>query len=262
MPSPSDISAIETQYQTQLSLLWQPLGASPIMAYHAQRQVKTASIIKLPILTYTALQVEQGHLTWEHRLDLPSNPVGGMGILKLMDKGLQPTIRDVATLMTVISDNTATNMLIDVLGIDNINQHIQAVGMTHTHLNRKVFAPNTPACLPWGLGVTTAYDVVHLLTLIASGRLGNAATNQWLRQTLAAQQDRVGIPRALPVGWHYAGKTGSDEDLKNDCGILTTPQGDVVVVACFAQELADAPHTADHPGLQAIIATTRTIIGS
>jgi len=185
-----------------------------------------------------------------------------MGILKLMDKGLQPTIRDVATLMTVISDNTATNMLIDVLGIDHINQHIQAIGMTHTRLNRKVFAPNTPECLPWGLGVTTAHDVGTLLTHIATGQLGNTATNQWLRHTLATQQDRVSFPRALPVGWHYAGKTGSDEDLKNDCGIITTPHGGIIVAACFAQQLADAPHTADHPGLQAIIAATRTIIGS
>ena len=262
MPSPSSLATLEAHYHAQLSVLWQPLGGPPLLTYHADRRVKTASIIKLPILTYTALQVEQGHLAWEQRLDLPSDPVGGMGILKLMDAGLQPTLRDVATLMTVVSDNTATNMLIDLLGIDAINQHIHAVGMHHTRLNRKVFAPNTPECLPWGLGVTTAHDVVLLLTQIATGQLGNSATNQWLHRTLAAQQDRVGFPRALPTGWHYAGKTGSDDDLKNDCGILTSPSGERFVAACFAQELADAPHTADHPGLQAIIATTRTIIGS
>ncbi len=257
-----DFAHIETRFATQLSVLWQPLNGAPAISYHAQRPVKTASIIKLPILTYTALLVDQGVLSWEQRLNLPVDPVGGMGILKLMDAGLQPTIRDVATLMTVISDNTATNMLIDILGIDNINQHIQSLGMQSTRLNRKVFAPNTPACLPWGLGVTTAEDVVRLLTHIATGQIGTPATNQWLRQLLAAQQDRVGFPRALPAGWHYAGKTGSDEDLKNDCGIITTASGETIVAACFAQELADAPHTADHPGLHAIIATVHTIIGS
>jgi len=71
MPSPSSLTALESHYHTQLSVLWQPLGAPPFLSYHADRRVKTASIIKLPILTYTALQVEQGHLAWEQRLDLP-----------------------------------------------------------------------------------------------------------------------------------------------------------------------------------------------
>lgn len=246
------LRSLEGQYKAQISLLWQPLDGTPI-AYHADRLVKTASIIKLPILVHAALLVDAGQLGWEQRVPLdPSAVVPGMGVLRYLDAGINPTLRDLCVLMTIISDNTATNMLIDMLGIDQINARIIALGMTQTRLNRKVFSPNTPECLPWGLGVTTARDTVHLLREIATGRIGTTATNQFLRDTLARQLDRVGFPRGIPAGWSYAGKTGSDDDLRNDCGILTAPDGTQVIAACFVQELAEAPSSVDHPGLKAL----------
>ena len=246
------LRSLEGQYKAQISLLWQPLDGTPI-AYHADRLVKTASIIKLPILVHAALLVDAGHLDWNQRIPLDATSVvPGMGVLRFLDAGIAPTIRDVCVLMTIISDNTATNMLIDMLGIEKINARIRTLGMTQTRLNRKVFAANTPDCLPWGLGVTTARDTVHLLHEIATGRIGTTATNQFLRDTLARQLDRVGFPRGIPAGWSYAGKTGADDDLRNDCGILTAPDGTQVIAACFVQELAESPSSVDHPGLKAL----------
>ncbi|MFM2308114.1 MAG: hypothetical protein RLY87_234 [Chloroflexota bacterium] len=246
------LRSLEGQYKAQISLLWQPINGTPI-AYHADRQVKTASIIKLPILVHAALLVDAGQLDWDERVALAtSDVVPGMGVLRYLDAGIKPTLRDLCVLMTIISDNTATNMLIDMFGIDTINDRIKNLGMAHTRLNRKVFSPNTPDCLPWGLGVTTARDTVHLLTEIANGHIGIPATNQFLRDTLARQLDRVGFPRGIPAGWSYAGKTGSDDDLRNDCGILTAPNGTQVIAACFVQELAESPSTVDHPGLRAL----------
>lgn len=255
------IRNLEGQFHAQISMLWQPLNDEPAVAYHADRPVKTASIIKLPILIHAALLVESGQLSWDQRLPLSGMRSPGMGILKVLDDGLQPTVRDVAVLMTVISDNTATNMLIDLFGIDQINQRIQALGMHHTRLNRKVFAPNTEGCLPWGLGVTTARDVVHVLTAIANGQIGNTATSRFLQETLAKQQDRVGFPRGLPAGWSYAGKTGSDDDLRNDCAIVTSPDGRRYVCACFVQDMSEQPSTVDHPGLQALGQVMQIMIG-
>jgi len=255
------IRSLEGQFHAQISMLWQPLNDEPAVAYHADRPVKTASIIKLPILIHAALLVESGQLSWDQRLPLSGTRSPGMGILKVLDDGLHPTLRDVAVLMTVISDNTATNMLIDLLGIDQINQRIQSLGMHSTRLNRKVFAPNTEECLPWGLGVTTARDVVHVLSAIAHGQIGNAETSRFLHETLAKQQDRVGFPRGLPASWSYAGKTGSDDDLRNDCAILTAPDGRQYICACFVQELAEQPSTVDHPGLQALGQIVRIMIG-
>jgi beta-lactamase class A len=247
------IRSIEAHHKSAISLLWQPLDGMPATGYNAERQVKTASVIKLPILVHVALLVESGALSWEQRLPLSdSDHTPGAGVLKLMNAGLQPSLRDLAVLMMVISDNTATNMLIDLLGIDAINQRIQSLGLSQTRLNRKVFAPNTPDCLPWGLGVTSPRDIVQLLTAIVRGEIGNSTTNQFIRETLAGLQDRAGLPRGLPRNWLYAGKTGSDDDLRNDCGIITRPDGSHIVVACFVQSLDEAPSTADHPGLVAL----------
>ena len=247
------IRSIEAQHKSSISLLWQPLDGMPATSYNAERQVKTASVIKLPILVHLALLVERGAHSWEQRLPLSDcDRTPGAGVLKLLTAGLQPTLRDLAVLMMVISDNTATNLLIDLLGIDSINQRIQTLGLSQTRLHRKVFAPNTPECLPWGLGVTSPRDIVHLLTAIVRGEIGNSTTNQFIRDTLASLQDRAGLPRGLPHDWHYAGKTGSDEDLRNDCGIITRPDGSHIIVACFVQSLAEAPSTADHPGLVAL----------
>jgi beta-lactamase class A len=85
-----------------------------------------------------------------------------------------------------------------------------------------------------------------------TGQIGTPETNLFLRDTLAHQLDRVGFPRGMPRGWTYAGKTGSDDDLRNDCGILTAPDGSIVIAACFVQELAEAPSSVDHPGLKAL----------
>jgi len=246
------LRSLEGQYKAQISLLWQPIDGAPI-AYHADRQVKTASIIKLPILVHAALLVDAGQLDWNQRISLaPADVVPGMGVLRYLDAGINPTLRDLCVLMTIISDNTATNMLIDMLGIEKINHRIKSLAMPHTRLNRKVFSPNTPDCLPWGLGVTTPRDTVHLLHEIAIGHIGTPETNQFLRDTLARQLDRVGFPRGIPAGWTYAGKTGSDDDLRNDCGILTAPNGAHVIAACFVQELAESPSSVDHPGLKAL----------
>lgn len=249
----STLRSLEGQYKAQISLLWHPVGGTPI-GYHADRPVKTASIIKLPILVHAALLVDAGQLSWDQRVPLAaSDVVPGMGVLRYLDAGVAPTLRDLCVLMTIISDNTATNMLIDMLGIAEINTRIETLGMTQTRLNRKVFAPNTPACLPYGLGVTSARDTVRLLAAIVDGSIGTAETNRFLLETLAQQLDRVGFPRGIPTGWSYAGKTGSDDDLRNDCGILTAPDGSIVLAACFVQELAPAPSNADHPGLRALI---------
>ena len=255
------LRSIEGQYKAKISLLWQPIGGTPT-GYHADRQVKTASIIKLPILVHAAQRVDAGTLAWEQRIPLSATDiVPGMGVLRYLDAGLSPTLRDLCVLMTIISDNTATNMLIDTLGIAEINTCIQTLGMTQTRLNRKVFAANTPDCLPWGLGVTTPRDTVHLLERIATGQIGSPSTNQFLRETLALQLDRVGFPRGIAPGWTYTGKTGSDDDLRNDCGILTAPDGTVVCAACFVQELAPAPSSVDHPGLRALIDVAALMTG-
>jgi beta-lactamase class A len=228
------------------------LTSGVVRAQDADQPRKSASIIKLPILVHAALTVAEGAARWDERVALGAERAGGMGVLKLLDAGLALTLRDLVTLMTVISDNTATNLVIERFGAAAINARIRALDLPQTTLFRPVFAPDTAASAAYGLGVTTARETGTLLARVARRELGDPATADLLLGLLAAQQDRVGIPRGLPAGWRYAGKTGSDTDLRNDAAIVTAPDGRQHVVTIFCQPLPPLPGGVDHPGLLAI----------
>src|SRR6056297_2276688 len=98
-----------------------------------------ASIIKLTILWELFARIDRGEIqVSEKRQLLDSVKVGGFGILKNLDEGLDLTIHDLATLMITLSDNVATNMLIDELGMDSINKKVRELGLIHTQLKRKM----------------------------------------------------------------------------------------------------------------------------
>src|SRR6202041_3388939 len=122
--------------------------------------VQTASVIKLAILLDAAEQIRSGKATLEERLVLAKpNQVEGSGVLGILDTPLALTLRDTLTLMVVLSDNTATNMAIDRLGLAHIDATLRAAGLKNTYLYKKVFVPANgpmPADQPkFGLGKTT-----------------------------------------------------------------------------------------------------------
>ncbi|MFZ5966052.1 MAG: serine hydrolase [Bacillota bacterium] len=118
-----------------------------------------ASIIKLPILWEALKQVEEGKRTLQDIVILQnSDKVGGCGVLPILHEGLALTLEDLLFLMTDISDNTATNMLIDVLGLENINRRIQSLGMKDTKLARKLMI-----IIPGVYNYTCAFDVANIL---------------------------------------------------------------------------------------------------
>ncbi len=256
------IAARETEYGATISFTAHDLNSDARIARGGDRRCASASIIKLPILVHLALAAAEGQIDWHERLSLAaSDKVPGYGILRNLDADLALSMRDLATLMTALSDNTASNMLIDRLGIDAINARTRALGLATTTLHRKVYMPNTPAMLPYGLGVTTTDEIVQLLMLIERQHLGTPAASELVLTLLAAQQDRAGIPRSLPDGWYYAGKTGSDSDLRNDCGIISGPVGEHYALAIFCQQLPHTPATVDHSGWRLIGAITAALLG-
>jgi beta-lactamase class A len=256
-PSPlhNAIAEIERESGGEISLAMRDLQTGRTVAYHADRMVMTASVIKLPILVHVALAVREGSLSWETELKLTEEEiVGGSGVLNVLTPGLSLTLRDVCTLMTVVSDNTATNMVIEHLGVEAINRRMRSLGLPRTTLNRKSYSADTPSllCTKYGLGVTTPNEMLRLLTRLANGTLGDAETSADILSLLAKQQYRDGIPRLLPADWKYAGKTGSVNPVRNDVGVVTAPDGRRFALAIFVQKLPVVLWTADNPGLLAI----------
>ncbi len=252
MISQDALMQLERACGGQLNFVFHNLQTGTIMSQRPQHKVKTASVIKLPLLVHVALSVHEGVLRWNTLLTLTDQvKSAGTGILNGMTAGVQLPLHDVCYLMTVLSDNTATDMLIDYIGIEPVNQRMQQLGFAQTILFKKAYVPDTSASVPYGMGVTTAHEMAALLAQIANATLGNVKATDEIYAMLLAQQDRTAIPRYLPAGWQYAGKSGSMPDVRNDVGIVTAPDGRRFVLALFCQQL-QVQWTVDDAGLVAL----------
>ena len=192
------------------------------------RRFPAASTIKLAILVAFFRTVEEGRLDpIEPRMVDSGATVPGSGVLTWMSSGLALPLADLAYLMVAVSDNTAANLLLDAVGFAGVRQTIADLGMTATELNRRFLgrapAPGEPD------NVTSAADLVTLLTAIAVDTAAGPAGCARMRALLALQQDRDRLARRLPPGVAFAGKSGSLPGLAHDAGLLTTPAGSLAI---------------------------------
>ncbi len=165
-------------YAAQLTAGPQPAHE---VAIDADEPVQTASVIKLAILYNAMVDVREGKASWDEKLTLkPGDPVGGSGMLHFFDTPLTVTLKDVLTMMVIVSDNTATNMAIDRFGVDAVNARVESLGLKNTHLYKKVMKPATGP-LPedyakFGLGKTTAREMAELMEQIGECHLRRAGS--------------------------------------------------------------------------------------
>lgn len=247
------VERIEAESGGLLAFAFQDLQTGAQQFYRAEHRCQTASVIKFPMLVHVALSVLEGTLDWNEKLTLTAEEkVGGSGILTSLTVGTEWTLRDLCVLMTIVSDNTATNMIIERLGVEPINARIRALGLPLTTLYRKSYAPDTEASREYGLGMTTPQEMLTLLTALAEGRIGSPEVGQDLLKMMEGQHYRDGIPRYLPEGWKYAGKTGSVNAVRNDVAVVTAPDSRRFALALFCQQLQKILWTADNPALIAL----------
>ncbi len=257
----SSIIEIEKDLGFDIHIAACDLLTSDIFQYRSDERCKTASVIKLPILVHAALLVEEGKLSWDEQLELRQDEkVAGSGVLTRLTAGLKLSIRDVCTLMTIISDNTGTNMMIVRLGTEPINNRMRQLGLLKTTCFRKAYTEDTEASKPYGLGAATAGEMIVLLNLIASRKLGSAETSANIEEILGGQIYRDCIPRLLPEEWKYAGKTGAVDGVRNDVGIITRADGRRFSLAVFCQNVSDLRWTADNEGLLAIANISKLLL--
>lgn len=151
--------AIISQHHGKVALFAQNLRTGETLGIDPDQTVQTASTIKLTILFDAMEQVRSGSVHLEDPITLrKDDQVGGSGILQFFDTPLNLTLRDVLMLMITQSDNTATNLAIDKLGLDNINTETQKLGLKDTWLYKKISKPATEPMPPdqkiYGLGKT------------------------------------------------------------------------------------------------------------
>lgn len=213
------------------------VGTDRSWAHAGDATFPAASTIKLAILVALFRQHDAGGIDLARSVTVgTSDAVPGSGVLAAMAPGLALPIADLAFLMVAVSDNTASNLLLDAVGDDTVRQTIVDLGMDGTALNRRFLGrlpgPGEPENL------TTAADLTRLLAAVAEDRAASPTSCARMRGLLALQQDRDRLARRLPPGVDFGGKSGSLPGLVHDCGLLSAPAG-TLAVAVLTRGIAD-----------------------
>jgi beta-lactamase class A len=229
------------KFHGSVALFAKNIDTNETFGFREDERVRTASTIKLPIMVEAFAQQHAGHLRWEDEVVLTKDKiVRGSGILFELHDGLKLTLRDALHLMIVVSDNTATNLVLDVIGTDAVNTRMAALGLTETRLLRKVGsradseseAGKDPGNKRFGLGVTTPREMVTLLEKIERGEVVSPEASREMIAILKRQQDHRGIGRTI-TGTAIASKAGALDKLRSDVGIVYTKSGRIAMaISC------------------------------
>src|SRR6478609_9361957 len=201
--------------------------------YKADQPMPTASLIKLPVMITTFEAVDKGDLSLTEMIELKkADQVPGSGILTShFSPGAKISLRDAIHLMIVYSDNTATNLVLDKLGLPATNECMERLSCPDTKINSKVFRADTSIAKDrskqFGLGSTSARDMVKLCEMLHNKKLVNEKFCKQMMDHLYACDDKLKVPRLLPPGTKVAHKTGSVNSSRTDAGIIDTPSGPI-----------------------------------
>jgi beta-lactamase class A len=255
----AQLRALTAGYGGSIALYATDLKTGETAALNADTPVPTASVIKLTVLFEALKQIQSGRAHFNDKLVMrKSDQVEGSGVLTLFDTPMPLTLKDALTMMIVVSDNTGTNLAIDHLGLQNIDDRIKWLGLHDTWLYKKVFLPPVGAVPPdqpkFGLGKTTAREMASVMQRFATCDLNapgvTAAPSASDRKLCDAalsmlknQQDREGIPRYLSA--EVANKTGALNDVRNDVAIVYAKNGPVIISG-FTYDNKDQSWTADN----------------
>jgi beta-lactamase class A len=224
----------------------------------ADEPVRTASTIKLAILAETLHQVAQGKIKWDDEIVLTKEKKkGGSGILFEFSDNSRIDLRTAVHLMIVLSDNTATNLVLDKVTTDSVNDFMDALGLKQTRSLRKVFgggeakAWDDPANKPFGLGKSSSRDMVRLLEMMEKGEVVSKEASAEMITILKHQQLKDGIGRGLPDAVESASKSGALDALRSDVGIIYSPRGRIAM-AITVDQMPVVMYNQENPGLALI----------
>ena len=245
-------------FQGTTSLYAKNLDTGVAYGIRENEKVRTASTIKLAIMAEVFDAIAKGRAKWTDKITLhDSDKVGGTGIIREFDDGTRLSVRDLVHVMIVLSDNTATNLLLDKFPAQSVNEFMDTLGLPATRSMRKVLIGNKPPSgfsaagkleenKRFGLGSTTPHEMVTLIEKMERGELVSPEASHEMIAILKRQQWRGGIDRRLgemPV----ANKTGSLDRLRSDVGIVYSPGGRIAI-AITVDNMLKTDYSVDNAG--------------
>lgn len=231
------LAAQAISYDGRVAVYLKDLQKGRVWAYHADDLFPSASLIKTPIMVALFDKIRSGDLSLQTRLRLERrHRTGGSGSLKWYREGSQFTVRQLLEKMIDESDNTATRMLIDEVGLSYLQQQFPRMGLIYTEI------------YPEGLSLrnsgvtyenyTTAREMAALLDKIYRGEAVDRYSSQLMVDILKRQKARARLAKHLPSGWEIAHKTGLLRRACHDSAIIFSPKGDYILVVLTGQNRA------------------------
>jgi beta-lactamase class A len=263
------IEAISTGIDGILGIYARDLTSGAEVAHNADVVFPMASVVKVPILHELYRQAEAGTVDLGTRITFsPEHLVPGSGILQDLDFGIAPTLKDLATLMITVSDNAATDLVIEQIGLAQVETAMHALGLTSTTIPMTIrgLLYNTVGldvanpehtyalyqqrakeryidwhCRAYGdadNNVSSPRDLVALLEDIERRATLSATSCDAMIDIMKRQKYNTILPLHLPEGAQVAHKTGSLRGIRNDAGIVYTPNGAYCIAVC-SKRLSD-----------------------
>ncbi len=195
----------------------QDLATQDVMGWHEEEGFPVASTIKIPILVTLLARAEKGELDLQERIALTSDMMTpGSGVLTYLDGPLDLSVLDIAQLMIMVSDNTATNLCIDWAGMKEINELMDSLGLNRTRISRKMQDHESVARNEEN--VSTPADAVSLMRSLYEGKPSPMVAEQSL--AILKKPNRGPIERGMEPGVAVSNKPGGMERVRCDAGIV------------------------------------------
>ena len=221
----------------KVGIYYKNLVTGDTFLHNADMPLQSASVIKLPILVHAMKEVYSGRLNRDERYILKDeDKLPSCGALNVLHAGCELTMQDLYTLMIILSDNSATNLIIKKLGMDSINATLRELKLSACRLNRLLFDSKAASL---GLeNYVSAADMGKLLEGIYTSTLISKDASDEMLSILKNQRLKGKIPLGIPRGVKTANKTGEDDGITNDVGIVFAKQPFII---CFIANEVDAP---------------------
>lgn len=265
----AQLDAMAKQHPGKVALYARNLKTGQTVQIDADRPVKTASVIKLTILIEAFNEIKAGKRSLTDKVTMKKEDVVlGSGVLAFFDTPMTMSFKDALTQMVIESDNTATNLLIDLIGRKPVNDNIAAMGLKDTYLYRKISRPADADVPPdqkqFGIGKTTAKEMAAVMESIVRCDLKDQKLCDAMLYMLRNQQYRNCIPHYLETvdtseePSFIANKTGSLDAVRNDVAVVYSKAGPIVISA-FTYDNQDHSWNAENQGEMLIAKMAKAI---
>jgi beta-lactamase class A len=240
-------------FKGKVYLFAKNLDTGATYSFNGDERVRTASTIKIAVMIEAFTRVAEGRAKWTDELVLTKAArYGGSGVLPELGDGLRLTLRDCVNLMMAVSDNTATNMVLDYLTTDAVNARMSTLGFQHTRIMRRIGGGGEskdgkdPDNKRFGLGATSPHEMVQILEKLEAGEIVNKPAAKEMIDLMKREQARYAIGR---TNWDVpmASKYGALDRLRSCVAVLYSKRGRIAI-AITVDDMPDVIWSVDNPG--------------